>query len=407
MLRIIKIFFIYFVIITYSVELLIFSVSSEQQKSMVDLKNTRIKIAKKNNVNFDIRTPEEFFFQTKKKINNLQPAFYYSPLFENYNSFIDAKKNKTIIPFRGPINSKSISCAEDLKYRLIENDKYGFKNSNSIYRKKINTMLIGDSYAEGFCFKRNKDIAGNLNRKGFVTLNLGVASTGPLVSLAILREFGDFFKPKNSIYIYFEGNDLEGLNWEKKDDNLIQYLKKDYKVNYINKYESVKNFLTVASQESIEIGKSIIENKNEKNKTSKFKILKEHSSDILELQNIKNILRYSIFNKQDKEYDLDLFFLVIDQMSNEVKKWNGKFIFVYTPSWSRYFTKNTNKESSIRLKNKIIAELNSKNIQVIDLTNFFNTETDVKNYFPLGYIGHYNAKGYEVISEIISKNLEK
>ena len=93
-------------------------------------------------------------------------------------------------------------------------------------------------------------------------------------------------------------------------------------------------------------------------------------------------------------------------MNEEVKKWNGDFIFVYTPSWSRYFTKNTNKESSIRLKDKIINELRSKKIKVIDLTDFFNKETDVKKYFPLGYVGHYNVKGYDMISQIISENLE-
>ena len=84
-------------------------------------------------------------------------------------------------------------------------------------------MLLGDSYAEGFCVKGSEDIAGNLNKNGFITVNYGVAGTGPLISLAIMREFGDLIKPKNFIYLYFEGNDLERLNWEKKDKNLIKH----------------------------------------------------------------------------------------------------------------------------------------------------------------------------------------
>ena len=405
--RAIKIFLIYFILIIYSVEFLLFAFTSNEQKSMINIENTRIQIAKNKNIKYDTRSPEEFFFQNKKILDNLEPAFYYSPLFDRYKTFIKAKKNNSIIPFRGPINSKSISCAEDLNYRLIENDKYGFKNSNALYDKKINSILIGDSYAEGFCVKREKDIAGNLNKKGFNTLNFGVAATGPLVSLAVLREFGNFIKPKNSIYIYFEGNDLAGLNWEKKDNNLIQYLNKDHNVNYLSNYKNINKFLRLASKESVVIGKWKLENKNYKIESSRYENFKEHLSDTLELQNIKNILRYSIFNQQKKEYDLDLFYLVVEKMNLETAKWGGKFIFVYTPTWSRYFTKNTNRESSIMLKDEIISRLISKKIDVIDLTNFFDNEKNLEQYFPLGYLGHYNAKGYRKISEIISAHLER
>lgn len=405
--RVIKFFLIYFILIVYSVEFLLFTFTTSKQKSIVNIESTRIEIAKNKNIRYDTRSPEEFFFQNKKTLKSLEPVFYYSPLFDRYETFLKAKKNNSIIPFRGPINSKSISCAEDLNYRFIENDKYGFKNSNLLYDKKINSILIGDSYAEGFCVKRENDIAGNLNKKGFNTLNFGVAATGPLVSLAVMREFGNFIKPKNSIYIYFEGNDLAGLNWEKKDSNLIQYLNKEYSVNYLKNYENIKKFLHLASKESIEIGKSKLKNKNDKIENNRYENFKEYLSDTLELQNIKNILRYSVFNKQRTEYDLDLFYLVVEKMNLETTKWGGKFIFVYTPSWSRYFTKNTNKESSIKLKDRIISHLISKKIKVIDLTDFFDGEKNVEQYFPLGYVGHYNANGYRKISEIISEHLDQ
>ena len=34
---------------------------------------------------------------------------------------------KRLFHLGGPINQNSISCAEDLNYKIIENDKYGFK----------------------------------------------------------------------------------------------------------------------------------------------------------------------------------------------------------------------------------------------------------------------------------------
>ena len=407
MMKALKVSLIYLILILYSLELLLFFFTSDQQKSMVDVKNTRIEIAKKKNIKFDTRTPEEFFFDAKKTNENLRPSFYYSPIFENFNTFKEANKNKSIIPFRGPINSLSISCAEDLKYRLIQNDKYGFKNFNKIYEKKINSMLLGDSYAEGFCVKGNEDIAGNLNKKGLATVNYGVAATGPLISLAIMREFGDLIKPKNFIYLYFEGNDLEGLNWEKQDKNLIKYLDSEYKVNYLNNYNSIKQFLNLSSRESLELGKlklSLIDRDSKKNN---FQIIKAHTIDIIELQNLKNILRYNILNKHQQNYDLNLFFSVIEKMDLEAKKYNSNYLFVYVPSWSRYFTKNTKKDSTIKLRDKILTELENKKIQVIDLSKFFEKEKDIEQFFPLGFLGHYNASGYNKISEILAKELKQ
>ena len=219
-----KLLLIYFFIITYSVETLLFLFSTEEQKSMVDIKNTRITLAKKDNKKYDLRTPEEVFFHYKNNNSNVNPTFYYSSLFSSFKVFKDAKSKNSIIPFRGPINSQSISCAEDLNYRLIENDKYGFKNFNSVYKKEINSVILGDSYAEGLCVDNENDIAGNLNKNKISTINLGVTGSGPLTSLAVLKEYGNLFKPKNSVYLYFEGNDLDDLNWEKQDNNLIKYL---------------------------------------------------------------------------------------------------------------------------------------------------------------------------------------
>ena len=72
------------------------------------------------------------------------------------------------------------------------------------------------------CEDTKNDIAGHLNKKDNNTVNFGVTGTGPLISLGILKEFGNNFKPKNTIYLYFEGNDLDELNFEKEDNILIK-----------------------------------------------------------------------------------------------------------------------------------------------------------------------------------------
>lgn len=401
-----KIFIIYFLLITYSVEILLFFFAKENNLSTKQLVSKRIEIAKKRGLDYDIRTRAEAFLDLKKTNDDLKPVFYYSPIFKNRQTFIDAKKKNKIIPFRGPINAKSLSCAEDLKYRLIKNDKYGFKNSNSTYKNKINTMLLGDSYAEGRCENSENDIAGNLVKKGFVTANFGVSGTSSLVALGIMREFGEIIKPKNFIYLYFEGNDLEGLNWEKNDSHLINYINDEYNIDYLEKYDQIKNFLKLSSLESISYINS--DNvKNNPNKKNTTKILKENIIDILELKKIKRIIRHNIFNKKYTEYDLDLFFLVIEKMRLESKKHNSNYIFVYVPHPQRYIPgpKLPVLEEMINLKKVILMKLDKINITTIDLTNFFDTAQNVEQYYPLGYVGHFNAKGYKKVSEIIASKL--
>ena len=396
-------FLLYFIIIIYSVEILLFLFSSDLQKSLVNIKGKRIEIAKKNNLTFDERESEVVFFEKRKKINDLSVPFYYSLLFSNSKVFKEAKKKNRFIPFRGPINKKTLSCAEDLNYRIIENDKYGFKNSNLVYNKKIDVILLGGSHAEGFCYTSENDIAGNLIKENINTLNLGVATAGPLVSLAVLKEFGPIHKPKNVIYLYYESNNLEILEWEKKDADLIKYLEKNYTNNYTKKINEINNFLQLVEEETIE---------KVRIKAEQVKVIKvnpidayiENAQDILEINILRNKFKNFFLSKKNN-YDLTSFYKVINEMQETTNRFGGKFTFVYIPSWDRFFNNASNLYPVIKLRNTIIEDLNNNNIKTIDLTNIFNKSEKLSNYYPLGYVGHFNEKGYRKIAKVIKERI--
>ena len=59
--RIVKLFVIYLIIMIYSLEILIFFFIPSEQKNMVDVKNTRIKLAIEKKINFDVRSQEQVF----------------------------------------------------------------------------------------------------------------------------------------------------------------------------------------------------------------------------------------------------------------------------------------------------------------------------------------------------------
>tara|TARA_B100001029_G_scaffold176673_1_gene179983 strand:+ start:265 stop:1503 length:1239 start_codon:yes stop_codon:yes gene_type:complete len=406
-------FIFYFVFTVYTLEAILFLFLPQKSFSKQQVLNKRIELAKEKGINFDKRTPNQAFFDFKETNNDLEPKFFYSPIFRFSKVFNDAKKNNMIIPFRGPINSKTLSCAEEGKYHLDVSDKFGFKNANSIYQKKINTIVLGDSLAEGNCQDIQNNIPGHLIKKGFSTLNLGVIGTSVLVPIGIMREFGEITRPKNFIYLYAEQNDLDGLNWSKKDKHLMKYLNNnDYKINYLKRLDEIKNFLKEVSFETLSW--------NERNKNpekpvikpkTKLEILKENFIDILELKNIKEIVRHKILNQPYIETDLELLYLAIEKMDEEAKKYNSNFIFVYVPSSLRYFSTPSyallDQKQQIYLKNQILIEIKKRNIQVLDLTDYFDTVKDISNYYNVGYLGHFNSKGYEKISELISLELKR
>ena len=396
--------FIYLVIIVYSLEILLFSFTSDLQKSLVDIKGKRIEIAKKKNLKFDSRDSNIVFLEKRNEIKNLSVPFYYSSLFANLNTFKKAKKNNQTIPFRGPLNKKTLSCAEDLTYRIITNDKYGFKNSNSIYKKEIEVILLGGSYAEGFCYTSDKDIAGNLLKEEINTLNLGIATTGPLVALAVLKEFGLKYKPKNVFYLYYENTSLDILEWEAKSKNLNRYLEKNYKTDYLKNIDKVKNFLSSAEKESLKIAYAKV--KENKRLVDKRKSYKKNIKDILELSTLKKKVR-SFSSDSKKNYDLKFFNKVMTSMQNETKKWNGKFTVVYVPSWDRFFNKGSNSYSLINLRTTIINSLQKNKINLVDLTEHFSSLKNLSDYYPLGYVGHFNESGYKKISDVIKKEITK
>ena len=58
--------------------------------------------------------------------------------------------------------------------------------------------------------------------------------------------------PKNVIYFYYEGNDLEGLNWEKQIPILKKYYNdENFNNNYLLRYKEIKRFLDLVNEETL------------------------------------------------------------------------------------------------------------------------------------------------------------
>lgn len=399
------VFIIYIFLILYSLEILTyFFIIPEEQKLLTDIQNSRIKIAETKKIQIDKRTKIKAFLDERDKISELDVNFYFNKDFEQYSTFQNSIQKQTIIPFRGPINKLTLSCNEELKYLIINNDKYGFKNSNQIYENEISIAILGDSYAEGLCQDNENDISGHLIKQGINSINLGITGSGPLISLAITREYIQYFNPKLVVYLYFEGNDLNDLEWEINQEYLVKYLDTEFKRDYLNNQKYLITFLNLINNEQrdfinqLKINDPIfIDNKKSANK--------EIFKDLRELTNIRNLIKNAFIKDQQIE-NLDNLFMILKKMENEVSQLNKEFLFIYIPSWERYFTKANKNKKYFNQKKKIINFLKNNRIKYIDFDKELKKEENLSKYFPLEFVGHYNSKGYEKISNLIKDKFE-
>jgi len=404
----IKFFLIYSVIILYSLEFLTiiflgkkYNLATKTFDQWRYEKSLEIK-------NFDMRTGVQAFIEEKKKNSNLSPTYRFSvsewhlDAVDHQNkirNFLNNKiEKKEIVPFKGPINKQTLGSGEDGHRRTTYNDKYGFQNPNYVYQKEIDIMIIGDSFAEGVPFSEKDDIAGRIRKNGNLNaINYGISGAGPLLSLAVLSEYGSFFSPKKVYYLFFEGNDMDDLITEK-NSFLVNYLS-DYTQNLYKNHDKVKIFL----EDYERIIYEILPYKDKSNRIVKKTQNKfyENLKEFLELSSLKDILFSRSFHSFKEKEDPELMVSVLKKMKKITEGWDGEINFVYIPSWHRYNQKFSFANYSYKKKIRNLSSLSK--IKFIDLVEVFASQNiEPLNLYNFGL--HFNDKGYEIISNTIVKD---
>lgn len=349
----------------------------------------------KTNRKIETRNKYEYFTDLKKKgYNYIVTASPHNFLNDNYK----------ILPISGLSNTKTIYCNENGFFANYLSDKYGFNNNKLDWEnKKIDFLLIGDSFVHGACVANKNNIANKI--KFFSNknvLSLAYAGTGPLIQYAMLREYSPK-NVKNIFWFYFEGNDERDLKRELENNILIQYLNnKSYSQNLKNKVFETNEIIMKKINEEIKIyNENININKKQNNdilfnyfKLYKTRVLffKKHEDDSRLYPNVTNELTKIL--KLTKEYSI----------KNDIE-----FYFVYLPSIGRY---NNKINPFDKKENKIVKLQNitrSLDINFINIhEEIFKKQKEPLLLFPFkGKMGsHYNELGYEKIAKFISNIIE-
>lgn len=388
--------------------------------------------------NYDFRTKFQFYEELKKEgkdiVINVEP-------YHNFDS-------KEIFPLSSISKKLTILCNEGYFVKFMS-DRYGFRNPDSEWdNKKIDYLIIGDSFGQGYCVKDKDTIAGNLRFKyDKKVLNLSMGGNGQLIQYASMKEYMPYLNAGKVILLYYEGNDLTNLEDVFQGDNRIihkYFHDVNFKQDLINKVDEIDKILI----ERINVERDLYAEREQQLLMQEEKIVKRVDNEIRELQSeekalfdkktrklsiifkfkmtrslIKNFLS-NYFSKSKKFENNDINVLksqqkivpdkiIFSRFENIIKKMNtfvlnnnSELFFVYLPEISRYSQKRTwDKYYNYK---KIIEVVKDQNIKIIDLhKELFEKTDDPLKYFPYRRFLHYNKQAYEEITDIIVNKIER
>lgn len=304
-----------------------------------------------------------------------------------------SNQDENIYPLSGISNAVTVFCNEASKWSIYESDEHGFNNPQGIHAaNKLDIVLIGDSFAQGFCVQPGEDIGSLLRQGGWQILNLGTVSNGPLLELGTLKEYGAPVNPKIVLWVYYEGNDFNDLLREKRSPLLLNYLDDDFSQGLQTQQAEIDQLLA-----------GYVQSEQEKQKAAK-RITLADSIDIVKLFNLRTVLS---IDKDDDSLEqaasIELFGEILREAQRHVHSWDGKFYFVYLPAWERYG--EAIDQDAFYNRAQVLSVVDDLEIPIIDFHDVLAAQTDLTPLFsPLRR--HYSAKGYQLLAQQIEEFLE-
>jgi len=342
----------------------------------------RGEVAKLKGIDFDSRDKKKIFNEFLKKDKS-------SSVIVSTMKLLD---NKKIIPLALKSNSLIINCNENGYWTTIYSDRFGFNNEDEIWdNKKIDILLIGDSFVFGDCVKKDESGFSNYFEKltNKKTLNLGIPGSGLLSYYARISEYTLGFEFEKILFFITE-NDLEHDFFKEKKSLLNNYLQeKNY--NLKKKQNEIDNILNKIIQKNLNKSTSPISNTD-------YEFI-----DYLKLHKIRGLIikdRFNFRNNKNNEIaNLEKIFLNIREFHP-----NSEIFFIFLPTYNNYNKIiKRNKISEFEFIKKI---LKKNDFSFFDIhQDLFIHEKNPKKYFPFELWGHYNDEGYKVISKYLIKKI--
>jgi len=301
---------------------------------------------------------------------------------------------RDLFPLSGVSRSFTYLCNESGKNVTYTSDEHGFRNPGGAWQRKppVDVAILGDSFANGVCVEDGEDLASRIRTKYPSTINLGIRGTGPLVQLAIMREYLPSLRPRVVLWFYYD-NDLDDLEMEIRNEHLRRYLDAGYSQDLIRRQNEVDGIHTrflakgfsrpaAAPPTAWDTVRHWLRMKGVRNFTaSLLEQLPVHwTRDTGDYTRIVGIAKK----------------LVTDQ--------GGTLYLVLLPDWRQM--NRSAEDPAYRQKDRVLAAAARCGVRVIDVLQAFRKDSSPARRFNDFPGSHYNRIGYQVAAEYVLQCME-
>jgi hypothetical protein len=298
----------------------------------------------------------------------------------------------------------TVLCNQSGQYVTYKSDEHGFNNPRGIWQSdRLDIAALGKSFTQGFCVPADKNFVALIRQRYPATLNLGMATHGPLFMLAALKEYLPLFRPKVVLWFYVEGNHVLYLRHEKKSPLLTRYLTDDFTQGLRGRQGDIDQAL-MDYVEKEQVKQQSQRSKSPNNGGHGLKPL----LGIIKLAALRQRVRplygtrsQSVEELADWESNMNLLRDILSQSKLRVSSWGGTLYFVYLPDWARYA--NNDPGAADNERSRILTLAASLGIPSIDLHPAFQAQGDPLSLFPFRRFHHYNEKGHRIVAEEVLK----
>jgi hypothetical protein len=364
------------------------------KKGSNELEEQRLKIVRRLHLAYDSRTPLQVVADLQTQGLAAVPVVYP---FELVGANGWPAPGRRLLPLAGISRQTTVFCNECGDYTIYQADEHGFNNPPGLWSPQpLDILLIGDSFSHGACVPPGADLGGLLRQAGRRVLNLGFGGDGPLLELAIIREYAVALKPKVVLWLYFEGNDLTDLDREKKSAILTQYLQNGaFTQDLVHRQGEVDRAWTGYLE-------AVAQNSQDRKAKPwyRYQRLLEtlRSFQLKKLKSTGRQLQTRLHEYLSRE-NVHLLEQVLAQTRSLMQSWGGTLYVVYLPSYQRYAGQA--RTYPLNRRDLILATVRGLKIPLIDFHPTLDSLPDPLVMFPFRKNGHYTAPGYRLLSQQI------
>ncbi len=308
-----------------------------------------------------------------------------------------------LFPLGAIAGSTIVYCNENGFYNAYVSDRHGFNNPENLKYDVAELLLVGDSFAHGACVNPPADVGGRLREYGHQVINIGFGGNGPLTEFAGIREYGKTLRPKFVIWLYFEGNDVTDLSFERNVPTLMRYLENGFSQGLMGRQGEIDSLLR----------NFVVEFERTRNTkpTAVPASASPSLAPVLRLMGVRKLLGEARRLAGDGVYldelreNLSLFDRTLVAAKREVESWNGSLLFVYLPAHDRFTNRLRLNNKHLYQRETVLNIVHRNGIELLDFHRILAEQPDSLRYFPFRVWGHFNGEGYELLAAEIHRTL--